>query len=79
MFQIWKRETPLDRNLLLCEAAGGEVHQVNAARTIRRQTRLMQALNECVFLQPHAEDVLHRLLLTRNHHYGVDREQVRLG
>lgn len=28
--QIWKREASLDRNLLLCEAGGREIHQVKS-------------------------------------------------
>lgn len=52
MFQIWQRETPLDRNLLFCEAAGGEIHQVNAVWTIRWQICFMQLFNECVSAAP---------------------------
>lgn len=31
-----------------------------------------------MFVQPHVEDVLHRLLQPRNHHHEADGEQVRL-
>lgn len=53
MFQVWKREAPLDRNLLLCEAAGGEIHQVNAAVIVGRQHAFhCNLLNECVCAAP---------------------------
>lgn len=38
--QIWKREASLDRNLLLCEAGGREIHQVNAGLTTEEYERL---------------------------------------
>lgn len=39
-FQVWKREESLDRNLLLCEAGGREIHQVNSGLTTEEYERL---------------------------------------
>lgn len=54
--QIWKREASLDRDLLLCEAAGREIHQVNAALTTEEYECLacLSALmsNNCLLAAP---------------------------
>ena len=59
VFQIWKCEESLDRDLLVCGAAGREVYQVHAALVIQefKCFLILSALmlNNCVFAAPCCE------------------------
>ena len=77
IFQIWECEESLERDLLLCEAVGWKVYQVQAGPAMHTVgARTVVGVNRFLCLQPHAKNVLYSFLHARKNPHEADGEQV---